>query len=258
MPTSLVTGCNLFIYLFICTGTSYLYCLFKQSPGALPIQKIVWFEILEIPRAQWNGTFRLHRPDPSHRDFGYCSCKQDTNEPYWGQQFCEMERDGPTDLKWADGSNIPVAPNQNGPFLLISNRISGLLGWMENAPVKVDYTSSWSVFLTRGLLPYISYIGMCGLIGPLFALFWSENGYILCPFWSGIGYGFRGYYRSVWTYLSFQFQINKKEKNTRMRNAFEEFFCLHIESKELWRNFCLKTRSENGYGFWRSGMKTGL
>ena len=22
--------------------------------------------------------------------------------------------------------------------------------------------------------------------------FWSENGYTLCPFWSGIGYGFEG------------------------------------------------------------------
>ena len=24
---------------------------------------------------QWNGTLRFHRPDPSHRGFGYCSCK---------------------------------------------------------------------------------------------------------------------------------------------------------------------------------------
>ena len=88
MPTSLVIGCTLFIYLY-----------WKQSPGALSIQKIFWFEISEIPRAQWNGTFRLHRPDPRHREFGDCSCKQDTNEPYWGQQFCEMKRDGPTDLE---------------------------------------------------------------------------------------------------------------------------------------------------------------
>ena len=39
--------------------------------------KKTWFEISEIPRAHWNGTFRLHRPDISHRVFGYCSCKQD-------------------------------------------------------------------------------------------------------------------------------------------------------------------------------------
>ena len=45
-----------------------------------------------MSRAQWNGTVRLHTPDPSHRAFGYCSCKQDTKELYWGQQFCQMER----------------------------------------------------------------------------------------------------------------------------------------------------------------------
>ena len=44
-------------------------------------------EISEIPRAQWNGTFRL-QSDPSHRAFGYCPCKQDTKERY-----CQMERD---------------------------------------------------------------------------------------------------------------------------------------------------------------------
>ena len=49
------------------------------------------FEILEISCSQWNGTFRLHRPDSSHRTFGYYSCKQDAKEGYWGQQFCQME-----------------------------------------------------------------------------------------------------------------------------------------------------------------------
>ena len=47
--------------------------------------------------------------------------------------------------------------------------------------------------------------------GRVFGPFWSENGYRLCPFWSGIGYGFRGNYGSVWTYLSFQFQVTKNE-----------------------------------------------
>ena len=31
------------------------------------------FEISEIRHAQWNDTFRLHRPDPGHRAFGYCN-----------------------------------------------------------------------------------------------------------------------------------------------------------------------------------------
>ena len=38
----------------------------SRSPGSLSIQQKFPFEIPEIPRAQWNGTFRLNRPDPSH------------------------------------------------------------------------------------------------------------------------------------------------------------------------------------------------
>ena len=82
-------------------------------PRALSIQQKFRFEISEIPRAQWNGTFRLHRPDPSHRALGYCSCKQDTKEWYWGQQFCQMERD------------ISVRPTE------------------MTRPVKVDHLQSW-------------------------------------------------------------------------------------------------------------------
>ena len=88
----------------------------RERKRALSTQQKFRFEISEIPRAQWNGTFRLLRPDPSHRDraFGYCSCKQDTRERYWGQQFCQMERD------------ISV------------RRIE------MTRPIKVDYLLSWS------------------------------------------------------------------------------------------------------------------
>ena len=58
----------------------------------LSIQQKFRFEISEISFAQWNNTFWLHRHDLSHRAFGYCACKQDTKERYWGQQFCQMER----------------------------------------------------------------------------------------------------------------------------------------------------------------------
>ena len=62
----------------------------------------------EISRAQWNGTFRLHRPDPGHRVFGFRSCNQDTKERYWGQQF----------VKWK-GHFLPYDRNdhagQSGP-----------------------------------------------------------------------------------------------------------------------------------------------
>ena len=84
------------------------------TPQALSIQQKFRFEISEIPRTQWSGTFRLHSPYPSHRAFGYCSCKQDTKERYWEEQFCQMERD------------ISVRPTE------------------MTRPVKVDLLQSWS------------------------------------------------------------------------------------------------------------------
>ena len=77
---------------------------------ALSIHQQFRFDISKIPRAQWNGSFRLHRPDPSHRAFGYCSCKQDSKERYWWQQFCQMERDIsvlPTDRNDQTGQSGP-------------------------------------------------------------------------------------------------------------------------------------------------------
>ena len=64
-----------------------------MTAWALSIQQKLRFEISNIPRAQWNGIFRLHRPDPSHRGFGYYTCKQDAKERCWTKQFCQMERD---------------------------------------------------------------------------------------------------------------------------------------------------------------------
>ena len=85
---------------------------FQISPFVFGYHGRFPFNISEI--SQWNDTFRLHRPDPSHRTFGYCSCKQDTKERYWGQQFCQMERD-------------------------ISVRLTEM-----TRPVKVDHLQSWS------------------------------------------------------------------------------------------------------------------
>ena len=51
-----------------------------------------------------------------------------------------------------------------------------------------------------GVRFYIGHIGMCSPIkesSMVFAPFGSENECRLYPFWSGIGYGFRGNYGSV-------------------------------------------------------------
>ena len=53
-----------------------------------------------------------------------------------------------------------------------------------------------------------------------------KDGYKLCLFWSGIGYGFRGNYGSVTTYLSFQFQVNKKGKE-----LYEFYDKIHFASR---------------------------
>ena len=65
--------------------------------------------------------------------------------------------------------------------------------------------------------------------GMVFVSFQSENGYRLCPFWSGISYGFRGNYASVWMYLSFQFQRNEKERVIcKFEFDFEKSFCWNL------------------------------
>ena len=82
----------------------------------------------------------------------------------------------------------------------------------------------------------------------VFASFQSENGYRLCPFLSGISYGFRGNYASVLMYLSFQFQRNEKERVIR-ESEFDsdKSFCW---SSYLKPNDIISacSRSENRYG----------
>ena len=80
----------------------------------------------------------------------------------------------------------------------------------------------YPVWETRGVVPNPS--------GRVFAPFWSENEYTLCPFWSGIGYGFRGNYGVDERIYRFNyipvFQMSKKKlkRNMRIRNGFEQIF----------------------------------
>ena len=111
----------------------------------------------------------------------------------------------------------------------------------------------------RGTLLYKPYRYVPPLKGKAFAPFRSENGYRLCPFWSGIGYGFRRNYGSVWTCMQFQFQMTKKER-------------IIGEFGWIWRNlfvgvliYCVMTwfrRGQTWKGIWileaRSGLKTGV
>ena len=123
--------------------------------------------------------------------------------------------------------------------------------------------------------------------GRVFAPFGYENRHTLCPFWSGIGYGFGGNYGIdgiVWTSLSFQFQKSKKERKCqKYANSkwIEEFWvCLRSNIKiyvmitkvlpkgQVWKQvWILEVWSENECGKlyfllwnrfrnWRTGRHT--
>ena len=110
---------------------------------------------------------------------------------------------GPEDI-WAD-----VILSQN--ILADPLVLHGVLAHSSIFERQSGCSNSMRRYLARGGAPYISYIG-ASPSGRVFAPFWSQNGYTLCPLRSGIGYGFPENYGSVWTYLSFQFQMSKKER----------------------------------------------
>ena len=67
-------------------------------------------------------------------------------------------------------------------------------------------------------------------------------------FWSEFSYGFRG---NAWTYLSFQFQMNKKERVIcEFEVDFKKSFCWR---SNLSNNILISAyaRSENGCGKWQ-------
>ena len=74
----------------------------------------VWRNFGNSTYTQWNGTFRLHRPEPSNHAFGYCSCKQDTKTAVLRTTIWQMER-------------------------VISSRPTEI-----TRPVKVEHLQSWS------------------------------------------------------------------------------------------------------------------
>ena len=105
---------------------SILIGFFKENSGRFPFNKNsgLKFRKFHVPNGTVQScTFQLHRPNPSHCMFAHCSCKQDTKERFWGQQFCEMEKGhfSPTDQNDQTSQrgpsskplpNIPVRPMQ--------------------------------------------------------------------------------------------------------------------------------------------------
>ena len=99
------------------------------------------FEISEISRAQWNFSFRLHRPDPTCRVFGYFSCKQETKDRYWGQQFCQMERD--ISVRSTEMTRLVKVDHPQSLFRILRSdqtEVAGIsMAWMESAPRETKW-----------------------------------------------------------------------------------------------------------------------
>ena len=101
----------------------------------------------------------------------------------------------------------PFTPNW--PNYLLPSKTAGA-GGKENTPFFKPY---WYAAAPKAMF---------------FVPFRFENGYRVCPFWSGIVYGFRGNCGIVWTYLSFQLQMNKKERVIcKLQN--------HLKKSSCWR-----------------------
>ena len=123
-----------------------------ETRRALSIQQKFRFQISENPLAQWNGTFRLHRPDPSHHMllFGYCSCKQDAKEQYWATSvqywansvfkwkgtFWSDRQKSSDRSKWTVFKGCPKYSGRTERMvrsIWFLTEISGIWGWMESA-----------------------------------------------------------------------------------------------------------------------------
>lgn len=91
--------------------------------GALRSTKNLYWN---FGNSQRKGTFRLNRPDPSHRVFGYCTRKQDIEERYRGQQLLSNGEGHFGQSAWTTFKgqvpNIPVERYRNGPLYLIPDK----------------------------------------------------------------------------------------------------------------------------------------
>ena len=125
-----------------------------NQPEALSIQQ-------KIPASSNFRNFRFPernsrlRPNSRYRTFGYRTCKQDTEERYWAQRFSKCGKGTELADQFAPSSkvfpNIPVGPNRNDPFNLISNRNFrnfGLNGKHPTVPYNdMKVTCHWVICL---------------------------------------------------------------------------------------------------------------
>ena len=135
--------------------------------------------IVEIPRAQWNGTSGCTDPTQATARLVIVLASRIQKRRYWGQQFCQMERnisDRTTEItrpvkedhlqSWSRISGR-TKPKWSVPFD-VATGITGSLGWMESAPWL-----SKSKEVPRIYLP-----NLFSGVNPLFTLYWMS----ICKF----------------------------------------------------------------------------
>ena len=103
-----------------------------------------------------------------------------------------------------------------------------------------------------GVLPYFFLLGFCRPKGEGFWPFWSENGYRLCLFWSEFRRGFKG---NAGAYLSFQFQMNKKEESYAnswriLRNLFS--WRSNLRNGDIISAYARSENSIENVNFWHT------
>ena len=86
--------------------------------------------------------------------FGYCSCKQDTKERYWGQQFCQMQRD--ISVRLTDQND---QTSQSGPPLKLVPNIPDRANW--NDLFHLMYQPKLSEFWVEWKVPVLDFPWHC-------------------------------------------------------------------------------------------------
>ena len=136
-----------------------------------------------------------------------CGC-----ELFWGGYYFDSETYG---WIWTELMNLFSVIINSRVYISVKkiNRILRCRQVHSTINSSSIHKPQSAIELPGGVNPYIYRIQSLWLrSGRVFAPLWSENGYTLCPIRCGVAYGLRRKYGSVWTYLSFQFQISKKER----------------------------------------------
>ena len=145
-----------------------LYCIYTRGmQGGFAFNKNSGIKFRKFHSPKYMERYiPVAQTDPSRRAFGYCSCKLDTKERYWGQQFSILsirsDQTGQSGPSSKLVSNIPVRPNiyfvpfdvpTKCPECWVernSNSSLGDLWWRRFAEMLVQSVGSeWPFKITR-------------------------------------------------------------------------------------------------------------